>query len=149
MTIFLVTAFATAYAVTEAVPETMQAFVADSQTSFAVHNDWPTPALGTLHSIFIDLPPGAGEVLLRVHYSSVNPADTRTDALRNPKVLGSDVSGTVVAVGSGVTRLSVGDEVWGDIGANAKLAVPFNTTSKELGGCAVALKLKSSPFSLI
>ena len=75
--------------------------------------------------------PGAGEVLIRVHSSSVNamewhllngkPYVFRASfgfRPRNP-ILGADVSGTVVAIGSGVTRLAPGDEVFGSIGSGA------------------------------
>jgi len=81
--------------------------------------------------------PKAGEVLLRVHAASVNPADVITTAgspavvrvgtgLTRPKkrVRGMDVAGTVEAVGEGVTRLSVGDAVFGDgTGTFAEFAV--------------------------
>jgi NADPH:quinone reductase-like Zn-dependent oxidoreductase len=65
--------------------------------------------------------PAAGEVLVRVHATSVNPVDM---AIRNgffkermkfkmPFVPGWDVSGVVEAVGPGVTHLKPGDEVYG------------------------------------
>src|SRR4051794_41614923 len=51
--------------------------------------------------------PGIGEVLVRVHAASVNPVDkaNRERGLFGPPpfVLGYDVSGTVEAVGPGVT----------------------------------------------
>ncbi len=63
--------------------------------------------------------PGRGEVLVDVHASSVNPIDCkiRQGALRAalryplPRTLGMDLSGVVVAVGEGVERWKVGDEV--------------------------------------
>ncbi len=75
----------------------------------------------------IDKPePGDAGVLLRVHATSVNPADwhiLRGDpyiarlqlGLRNPKdrVLGCDVAGQVEGVGKNVTMLQPGDEVFG------------------------------------
>jgi NADPH:quinone reductase-like Zn-dependent oxidoreductase len=61
--------------------------------------------------------PGIGEVLVRVHAASVNPVDTanRERGLfgQPPFVLGYDVSGTVEAVGPGVTLYARGDEVFG------------------------------------
>jgi NADPH:quinone reductase-like Zn-dependent oxidoreductase len=67
-----------------------------------------------------------GEVLVRVRATSVNPADWHAMrgtpyfarlqmGLRAPKmtVLGCDVAGEVEAVGEGVTRFRVGDEVFG------------------------------------
>jgi NADPH:quinone reductase-like Zn-dependent oxidoreductase len=57
------------------------------------------------------------EVLVRVHAAGVNPVDWKTRAghsrLRLPSVLGWDVSGIVAALGDGVTRFAVGDEVFG------------------------------------
>jgi len=61
-----------------------------------------------------------GEVLVRVHAAAVNPVDwkIREGYLaamlhhRLPLILGWDVSGTVAAVGPGVTRFRVGDEVF-------------------------------------
>lgn len=60
-----------------------------------------------------------GQVLVEVHAASVNPIDAkiRGGALRAalryplPRTLGMDVSGVVRAVGEGVTRWQVGDEV--------------------------------------
>ncbi|MFC3965601.1 NAD(P)-dependent alcohol dehydrogenase [Nocardia jiangsuensis] len=70
--------------------------------------------------------PGAGEVLVRLHATSVNTPDwilvtgTPTvlrlgSGLRRPSapVRGSDVAGTVAAVGPGVTDLAPGDAVFG------------------------------------
>lgn len=62
---------------------------------------------------------GPGEVLVAVHASSVNPIDCkiRAGAFRAalryplPRTLGMDVSGVVAAVGPGVSRWKVGDEV--------------------------------------
>ena len=71
---------------------------------------------------------GEGQVLVRVAASSVNPLDWHElrgkpylvrimRGLARPKAssigMGSDVAGTVEAVGAGVTRFSVGDEVLG------------------------------------
>src|SRR5689334_18044210 len=65
--------------------------------------------------------PGEGEVLVRVHATSVNPFDwkVRRGYLAGwlnhslPLILGWDVSGVVEAVGPQVTDLRVGDEVYG------------------------------------
>jgi NADPH:quinone reductase-like Zn-dependent oxidoreductase len=65
-----------------------------------------------------------GEVLVRVHAASLNPPDLYLrDGFRSlppewrpvekfPMILGTDVSGEVVAVGDGVSRFTVGDEVY-------------------------------------
>lgn len=63
--------------------------------------------------------PGQGQVLVDVFASSVNPIDCkiRKGVLRAglrydlPRTLGMDLSGVVAAVGEGVTRWKVGDEV--------------------------------------
>lgn len=63
---------------------------------------------------------GPGEVLIRVHAASVNPVDWKVRAgyakdrlkYKMPFIPGWDVSGVVEAVGSGVSRLKVGDEVY-------------------------------------
>lgn len=62
--------------------------------------------------------PGMGEILIRVHAASVNPADVmnrQTGAFigEPPFVLGWDVSGTVEATGAGVTIHEPGDAVFG------------------------------------
>ncbi|TGQ51038.1 NADP-dependent oxidoreductase [Mesorhizobium sp. M1C.F.Ca.ET.193.01.1.1] len=79
--------------------------------------------------------PKAGEVLVRVKAAGINPVD---GAVRGgfypllgepPFILGWDVSGTVEALGAGVTAFKVGDEVFGmprfprQAGAFAELAV--------------------------
>jgi NADPH:quinone reductase-like Zn-dependent oxidoreductase len=57
------------------------------------------------------------EVLVRIHAAGVNPVDWKTRAghsrLQLPFVLGWDASGVVSALGDGVTRFAVGDEVFG------------------------------------
>ncbi len=70
--------------------------------------------------------PEAGHVLVQVAATSVNlsdweclvgsPAYARIGGLRSPArpVLGSDIAGTVVAVGEKVTAFALGDEVYGD-----------------------------------
>jgi NADPH:quinone reductase-like Zn-dependent oxidoreductase len=62
--------------------------------------------------------PGVSEVLIRVHAAGVNPIDgaqRQTGAFvgQPPFVLGWDVSGTVEAVGPGVTLYEPGDDVFG------------------------------------
>jgi NADPH:quinone reductase-like Zn-dependent oxidoreductase len=62
---------------------------------------------------------GAGQVLIRVAGSAVNPADngirggTLPIPVTLPHIPGYDVSGTVEALGEGVTKLRVGDAVVG------------------------------------
>ncbi len=84
-----------------------------------------------------DLPrpaPGAGEVLVRVAAAGVGPWDAWIREHRSvvvvslPITLGSDISGIVEEVGAGVSRLAVGDRVYGVtnplfIGGNAEYAI--------------------------
>jgi NADPH2:quinone reductase len=71
------------------------------------YGDLPTPT------------PKAGEILIRVATAALNPIDTYIRAgvvnmpLPKPFITGSDVAGTVEAVGPGVQRFKVGDRVWG------------------------------------
>lgn len=76
--------------------------------------------------------PGSGQVELRVAAASLNPVDWKQRSgaakarmpLELPAVLGRDASGTVVAVGPGVTAFHVGDQVMGRVsGAHAEFAV--------------------------
>ncbi|MEZ6077624.1 MAG: NADPH:quinone reductase [Pirellulaceae bacterium] len=69
-----------------------------------------------------DLPdpsPAAGQVLVKMAAVSVNPIDTyiRGGAkyweLPEPFVIGCDLAGTVVEVGTGVKQFKPGDRVWG------------------------------------
>jgi NADPH2:quinone reductase len=62
--------------------------------------------------------PQAGQVLVRVHATSINPLDFQVrrgdypDLVPLPAITGHDVSGVVEAVGPGVTAFLPGDEVW-------------------------------------
>jgi NADPH:quinone reductase-like Zn-dependent oxidoreductase len=67
--------------------------------------------------------PAAGQVLVRVMASAVNPLDTKISAGKGgharqslPAVLGMDMAGVVEQVGAGVTAFAVGDEVYGMAG---------------------------------
>ena len=97
-------------------PARMQAIVQDTYGSAEVMHlrDIARPEIGP------------NEVLVRVRAAGVNPADWAIMSglpyiarpvygLRQPKVSvrGTDVAGTVEAIGTGVTRFQVGDEVYG------------------------------------
>ncbi|NIL16596.1 zinc-dependent alcohol dehydrogenase family protein [Pseudomonas sp. AN3A02] len=62
--------------------------------------------------------PHAGQVLVRVHATSINPLDYQvrrgdySDWVPLPAITGHDVSGVVEEVGPGVTTFAPGDEVW-------------------------------------
>ncbi|WP_137932365.1 NADP-dependent oxidoreductase [Mesorhizobium comanense] len=66
-----------------------------------------------------DPSPSAGEVLVRVKAAGINPVDGAVRAGyypllgEPPFILGWDISGTVEALGAGVTGFKVGDEVFG------------------------------------
>lgn len=58
----------------------------------------------------------AGEVLVRVHFASINPIDwklQKAGRLPMPAIPGADFAGEVIALGSGVTNFSCGDLVAG------------------------------------
>ncbi|ABK70137.1 zinc-binding alcohol dehydrogenase family protein [Mycolicibacterium smegmatis] len=85
----------------------------------------------SLQDITIEVPElRPHDVLVRVEAVSVNPVDIKRrrslSPSAEPTILGFDAAGVVEAVGSEVTTLSVGDEVWyaGDVsrpGTNAQL----------------------------
>lgn len=62
--------------------------------------------------------PGPGQVLVRVHATSINPLDYQVrrgdyqDYVPLPAITGHDVSGVVEEVGAGVRSFVPGDEVW-------------------------------------
>jgi NADPH:quinone reductase len=74
----------------------------------------------------VDLPrpiPAAGQALVRVHASGINPLDTKIRAGKAdhakqplPAVLGLDMAGVIEELGPGVTAFSFGDAVYGMIG---------------------------------
>ncbi|QIS09961.1 NAD(P)-dependent alcohol dehydrogenase [Nocardia arthritidis] len=96
-----------------------------------VQERYGAPDVLTLRDVPVPQP-GADEVRVRVHAASVNAYDwhvlrgdprvmrliSPTCGLRGPKrpIRGRDFAGRVTAVGSAVTLLRVGDEVYGDLG---------------------------------
>ncbi len=113
----------------------------DSRMRSATRNAYGGPEVLTLGDVATPSP-AEDEILIRVHASSVNPADWHVmkgspwlvrlqSGLRRPKrpELGTDVAGVVVAVGSGVTEFAVGDAVWGGArGAYAEYALAKERT---------------------
>ena len=91
--------------------ETMRAVVLEEFGAEPALRSVPRPA------------PGPGEVLVQVESSGVNPLDVKIKAgaaaharVTPPMILGIDLAGVVAAVGAGVTRFAVGDEVYGMTG---------------------------------
>lgn len=81
---------------------------------------WEISAYGLDNLRLVDAPrpsPAAGEILVKVEAVSLNYRDTQvvedgmTASLVFPFTPASDMAGTVVAVGDGVTRFAVGDRV--------------------------------------
>jgi NADPH:quinone reductase-like Zn-dependent oxidoreductase len=67
--------------------------------------------------------PKAGQVLVKVMASGVNPLDTKISRGQGgharqplPAVLGMDMAGVVEALGAGVSAFKIGDEVYGMVG---------------------------------
>ena len=66
---------------------------------------------------------GRDEVLIRVKAAAINPVDYKLGRMLG-SVVGLDVAGVVESVGSNVTSLNVGDEVFGGVkGSLAEFAV--------------------------
>jgi NADPH:quinone reductase-like Zn-dependent oxidoreductase len=63
------------------------------------------PATGNVDRRDMPKPPSAGDILVRVQACGLNHVDQALS--------GMEVAGTVIAVGDGVTRFAVGDEVFG------------------------------------
>ncbi|CAN5171325.1 NADP-dependent oxidoreductase [soil metagenome] len=74
--------------------------------------------------------PGPGKIRVRVKAAGLNPADYKVRNGTNPPTvfpasLGRELAGVVESLGEGVTRVAVGDEVFGNVAevALAELAV--------------------------
>jgi len=94
--------------------------VSSSQTMQAIQiQQFGGPEVLTIHQLPIPSP-GRGEILVRVHAAGINPVDTGVRsghfaalaAAAPPYVPGFDVSGTVSAVGEGISNFKVGDQVF-------------------------------------
>ena len=93
----------------------MKAYAIDAYKAPLTLHDLPEPVAG------------AGEVVISMAAASVNPIDVKVQSgafkavlpYKMPLTLGHDLAGTVVAVGAGVTRMKVGDEVFACAGGDA------------------------------
>lgn len=96
-------------------------------------------AKGPAHDVLIvgevpDPVPQAGEVLVRIAYSGVNPSDVKSrsgssnPAMEFPRVIPhSDGAGVIEAIGEKVSALSVGQRVWT---INGQWKRPFGTAAE-------------------
>lgn len=113
----------------------------------AVVHRYGPPEVVTLETVETPTP-RAGEVLVRVHAATVTSADSRLRSLnvpngfrlltrlafgilkpRNP-ILGSELAGTVVAIGAGVTKFRTGDEVFAFPDAALRCHAEYRTMSE-------------------
>lgn len=86
----------------------MRAFAIDRYKAPLTLRDVPDPQ------------PGPGQVLVAIAAASINPIDFKLRdgefkailPMDMPLILGSDLAGTVVALGAGATRFKIGDEVF-------------------------------------
>ncbi|MGC4816086.1 alcohol dehydrogenase catalytic domain-containing protein [Micromonospora sp. DT63] len=91
----------------------------------------------------VDTPvPGAGQVLVRVAASGVNPLDTKirqgkAPHARNhpPVVLGLDLAGVVAEVGPGVVGFAPGDECTGSPAGSVMSRDRSPSTRRSTPGC--------------
>lgn len=98
------------------IPSTQTAIIASESGDFEIASSVPVPT------------PEPDEVLIRTEAVGLNPVDTKMvgEFVTPGCIFGFDCSGTVVAVGSHVTRKQVGDRVCGSASGMNKL--------KPLGG---------------
>ena len=89
----------------------MKAFVVETPNGAFRETDMQTPE------------PGAGQVLVKIEASGLNPLDTKIRAGEAghakqplPAVLGLDMAGVVASTGQGVATFKPGDEVYGMVG---------------------------------
>ncbi len=100
--------------------------------------------------------PAAGQVLVRIHASGVNPLDTKIRAGQAaharhplPAILGMDLAGVVEEAGPGVTDFRRGDEVFGMTGGvggvQGSLAEFAAVYSRQCLGCIRNYRAAQNP----
>jgi NADPH2:quinone reductase len=114
--------------------------------------------------------PGAGEVLVRVHASGVNPSDTkrragwRKEPLEYPRIIPhSDGAGVIEAVGAGVEDGRIGERVWlwnaqrgrasgtcaEYVAVPGALAVPLPETTSFAQGACLGVPASTAHFAVL
>jgi zinc-binding alcohol dehydrogenase family protein len=91
--------------------------MAEKMRAVGYRKPLPSSDPASLEDIEVPVPePGPRDLLVRVEAVSVNPVDVKvrasSDPGREPKILGYDAAGTVVATGTDVTLFAPGDEVY-------------------------------------
>ena len=110
--------------------------------------------------------PGANEILIRVEAATVTAGDCEIRSLRLPlamglpmrlyagvlrprriRVLGQEVAGTIVTVGSGITDWNIGDDVFGTPGMGLGAYAEFACLSLDDDASVLARKPDGVPFA--
>lgn len=98
----------------------------------------------------------SGQVLVKVHASSLNPFDTIVRAgyvrdampLNLPVTLGGDIAGEIVAIGEGVDGFTVGDKVFGQAnvvaGNSGAFAEYAATAVGQIGAAPATISLQDA-----
>ena len=91
--------------------------MAEKMRAVGYRKPLPISDPASLEDLEVPVPePGPRDLLVRVEAVSVNPVDVKVRASSDPggepKILGYDAAGTVVATGSGVQLFTPGDEVY-------------------------------------
>src|ERR1700679_4214497 len=91
--------------------------MAENMRAVGYRTPLPISDPASLEDLEIPVPePGPRDLLVRVEAVSVNPVDVKVrasaDPGREPRILGYDAAGVVVATGPDVTLFSPGDEVY-------------------------------------
>src|ERR1700744_51266 len=91
--------------------------MAEKMRAFGTRKPLPISDPASLEDLEVPVPePGPRDLLVRVEAVSVNPVDVKvraaTDPGGEPKILGYDAAGVVVATGADVGLFSPGDEVY-------------------------------------
>ena len=90
----------------------------DSMRAVGFRENLPADDPSSLVDLRLPIPaPGPHDLLVRVHAASVNPVDTKIRRFGRPhgdepRILGFDAAGVVVAIGSEVSRFAAGDDVF-------------------------------------